>query len=158
MHCITFQKAFAVGLSAGLSHLSTTLSPYVLSSLVAFSLQVLSPAFPPLSLPLHCFLFCATALRSSLFVLVLTPPPPRKKKNPLNKLLSYFHSKVPPQYIMEAAPRTTFLSFLDNWMLLFVTMAFGFYWCKINCIDPKLKELRERDADKLNGHAEKKTQ
>ena len=57
---------------------------------------------------------------------------------------------------MECAPRTTFLSFLDNWMLLFVTMAFGFYWCKINCIDPKLKELRERAAQEPNGYCEKK--
>lgn len=57
---------------------------------------------------------------------------------------------------MEAVPRTSFLSFLDNWMLLFVTMAFCLYWCKVNCIDPKLKELQEREGCKANGHFEKK--
>lgn len=56
---------------------------------------------------------------------------------------------------MEAAPRTPFLSFLDNWMLLFVTISFCLYWCKVNCIDPKMKEVQERNAPKSNGYHEK---
>lgn len=35
-----------------------------------------------------------------------------------------------------------FLPFLNNWTLLFVVMAFGYNWVKIDCINPALNALK----------------
>lgn len=39
-----------------------------------------------------------------------------------------------------------FMPCLNNWLLLFAVIALLLYWSKINCIDPKLKQLAARKA------------
>lgn len=59
------------------------------------------------------------------------------------------------------AIESDFLPFLNNWMLLFVVTAFGYYWVKINCIDRTLKDLSAQEAEQTgesHGYAVKKAQ
>lgn len=52
----------------------------------------------------------------------------------------------------KMAIENEFLPSLNSWPLLFVVVLFGYYWVKINCINPRLAELQE-PTKKVNGHA-----
>lgn len=66
-----------------------------------------------------------------------------------------FNSKE-AERVVEAkkkmAIENEFLPSLNSWPLLFVVVLFGYYWVKINCINPRLAELQE-PTKKVNGHA-----